>query len=138
MRICHAIAAAALICATAAGAQQFTTAQEVRPILDATRAQWIAVRAYEGRDWLYFSNILAWRCGVSEIHYTVNDGAEQQFDAEPCYEDTATPNALKLERVDAIARTFPVGTVKTVRIRLVMDDGGEERADYTRKQIEIQ
>jgi hypothetical protein len=138
MRLCHAIAATGLALATTAGAQQFTTAQEVRPILNATRAQWIAVRAYEGRDWLYFSNILAWRCGLSEIHFAVNGGDETQFDAEPCYEGTATPNALKLESVDAIARTYSAGTVATVRIRLVLDDGGEETAEYTRQQIEIE
>jgi hypothetical protein len=137
MSIRHAIAIAALFLPGMAAAQQFTTAQEVRPILQATKAQWIAVRNYEGQDWLYFTNILSWRCGLSEIHFTVNDGDEEQLDAEECHMDTATPNAMTSDDLDKFLRRYPAASVQRVRIRLVLDDGTEEVADYARKQVEI-
>ncbi|GAA3854225.1 hypothetical protein [Celeribacter arenosi] len=120
-----------------AGAENFTTAAEVRPILQATKPHWIAVRQYEGRDLLYFTNLLAWRCGVEAIHYTVNGGEEAQFAAEPCYEDSAQPNALRAESLDAILVSFDPNTVQTVDLRVVFDDGSEETAQYTRETIEI-
>lgn len=131
-------ALAALLIAPAVQAENFTTAAEVKPILSATKPQWIAVRLYDGRDLLYFTNLLAWRCGVDGIFYAVNGGAEQPFTPEPCYEDTAQPNALKAESLDTILVGFEPNTIETVDVRVVFDDGSEDRASYARAAVEIQ
>ncbi|MEJ6708445.1 MAG: hypothetical protein QNK92_06555 [Amylibacter sp.] len=66
--------AAMLICTTSASAQgKFLTAAQVKTTLNATKGSWIAVREYEGQDLLYFSHLLAWRCGLSGLLYTIND-----------------------------------------------------------------
>lgn len=138
-RMLFAVVSAAMVASlpVSAAAQNMTTAAEIKPILTVTKPNWIAVRPYEGRDWLYFTNLLAWRCGLSEIHYTVNGGDEMLFEAEPCYEDISTPNALKAETVDAIARTFDLSFVQEVTVRVVYDDGSEDTAQYMRKDVEI-
>lgn len=121
-----------------AGAENFTTAAEVKPILQATKPQWIAVRLYDGKDLLYFTNLLSWRCGVSEIHYAVNGGDMAAFEAEPCYENTAQPNALKAERLDAILVSFPPNSIETIDVEVTFDDGTTETAQYQRAAVEIQ
>ncbi|SPF76211.1 hypothetical protein ALP8811_01212 [Aliiroseovarius pelagivivens] len=117
-------------------AQNFTTASEVRPILNATQANWVAVREYDGQDLLYFTHLLAWRCGLEAIHFSVNGGDEQQFEAEPCYEDEPTPNALKVTDILPYLR-FDLQSVETVEVRIVYDDGAETIAKFDRAQIQI-
>ncbi len=135
MRSWLAALAALVFGAQALSAQQFTTAQEVRPILQATRAQWIALRDYEGKDWLYFTQILAWRCGLSDIFFAVNDGPEERLEMEECHEGTATPNALTSDDLDRFLRRYPAGSVTRVRIRLVLDDGTQDSAEFARKDV---
>lgn len=119
---------------TPALAQDFTTADEVRPILDATRDGWVTVREYDGKDLLYFTHLLAWRCGLDQILYTVNGGGERPFDAEPCYEGEPQPNAIKAEgKLPYLA--FESKTIDIVTIRLVYDDGGEATNSYERADI---
>ncbi|SMR71785.1 hypothetical protein SAMN04488030_1119 [Aliiroseovarius halocynthiae] len=120
-----------------ASAQNFTTAAEVRPILNATQGNWVAVREYDGQDLLYFTHLLAWRCGLDAIHFSVNGGVEQKFDAEPCYEGEATPNALKVTDMLPYQR-FDLQSVDTVDVRIVYDDGEESAAGFNRGQIQIQ
>jgi hypothetical protein len=125
---------AALALATPAMAQQFTTAAEVKPILDATKSKWVSVREYDGKDLLYFTHLMAWRCGIDTIFYTVNGGAETRWKGEACYDGEAQPNAIKAEGVMPFV-TFPLGSVDTVTIRLEYDDGSADSATYARGKI---
>jgi hypothetical protein len=127
---------AALAFAGAAQAQQFTTAAEVGPILEATRANWVAVREYDGRDLVYFTQLLAWRCGLSEIRYGLNGAApETVLPMEPCYEDEAQPNALKMDQGIEIYLTEPLQSVQSIDIMLKLDDGSESSASFARKAV---
>ena len=131
-------AVALLLMAPAAQGQTFTTAAEVKPILTMTKANWIAVRPWDGNDLLYFTNALAWRCGVSEIRYGVNGApAETVLAMEPCYEGEAMPNALKLDGDIMPYVVLPLDSVATVDVVVVFDDGSEEPASYERKAVLI-
>lgn len=121
--------------AGALNAQSMTTAAEVRPILDITRANWIAVRDYDGKDFLYFTGILAWRCGVSAIFYGLNGApAETPFEMEPCHDGTPTPNAILSETIP-IWINAPQGSIATVAVRIVYDDGSEDQAEFDRGAV---
>ena len=125
-----------LIAATGVAAQTFTTAAEVKPILTATKPQWIAVREYDGRDLLYFTNLLAWRCGVTSVSYALNGEKEVALAMEPCHDDTAQPNALLMETVQPYIAA-DLGSVATVSVTVTFDDGSVDTGTYDRKAVLI-
>lgn len=120
-----------------ASAQNYTAGAELRTILNATQGNWVAVREYDGQDLLYFTHLLAWRCGLDGIYFSVNGGDERQFEAEPCYEGEATPNALKVTEMLPYLQ-FDLRSVETVDVRIVYNDGAETVASFDRAQIQIQ
>jgi len=113
---------------------KFTTAGEIRMILDATQGSWVALRDYGGQDLLYFTQLLAWRCGLHQISYAINDDAAQVLDTEPCYIDTGQPNAIKAETIQPYL-AFPAGSVQSVTITLLYDDLGMATAQFARTAI---
>ena len=116
--------------------QSLTTAAEIRPILDMTKPQWIALREYDGQDLLYFSHLLAWRCGLTSVAYGLNGApAETPFDMEPCYEDEAVPNAIKAEDGRMIYIIQPLGSITSITVQVTYDDGSTDIADYVRKAV---
>ena len=127
-------AARGLVAETDPPTGKMTTALEVRAILSVTKPQWIAVREYDGQDLLYFTNLLAWRCGLLEVRYSIDGAPLETLPMEPCYLDEATPNAIKSEGIMPYVG-LGLGTVRTVHVELVYDDLGTDSADYTRPDI---
>jgi hypothetical protein len=132
----HAIVLALLLAASPTGAQNFTTAAEVKPIVGAIKGQWIAVRLWDGQDLLYFTNLLSWRCGLSDISYAINGGAAQTYAAEPCHEDTAAPNALTAEDILPYL-SFAPNSIESVDVTVTYDDGTQDSASYQRAAVQI-
>ena len=115
---------------------QYTTALEVKPILGMTKLQWAAISHDGGNDLLYFSNLLAWRCGLWEIRYGINGApATEVFEMEPCHEDTAQPNAM-VDLVNyPIWVTLPGESIQILRIEVTFDDGTEDFVEVERSRI---
>lgn len=116
---------------------KFTTATEIKMILPHTKAQWIAVRPYEGQDLLYFTNLLAWRCGLHQIRYSVNGAEMQALEMEPCYLNEGAPNALKIDQGILPYVIYPMNTIVTIKLELFYDDMSLETADYDRQSVQI-
>ncbi len=117
---------------------KFLNATEVRPILDATKASWVAVRLYEGQDLLYFTNLLSWRCGLWEIRYGINGApADQVLEMEPCHLETAQPGAVTDPIGFPIYLTFAPDSVQSVTVEIDYDDGTTDTAMFERGGILI-
>ncbi|WP_052245415.1 hypothetical protein [Halocynthiibacter namhaensis] len=123
-----------LITAPPLMADNFTTAGEVRPILTATRSSWVSLRADSAQDVLDFTQIAAWRCGLSAVHYRINGGSEKSLDLEACYESELRPNATKNRAVWLVNE--PGGSVDRVDLRLIYDDGREDSIQVNRASIQ--
>jgi len=118
---------------------QFTTAVEVRPILDVTRGNWAAVRLYNGQDLVYFTGLLSWRCGLWDIRYGINGAPPTtEYEMEPCHLDTAQPNALSDVANYLPYITLPPDSVQSLTVEITFDDGTTDSATYDRAQIQIQ
>lgn len=115
-------------------AENFMTAAEVRPILEVTQDSWVAVREYDGNDLLYFTHLVAWRCGLEQVRYAINGGELQLFELEPCYPDEATPNAIKAADILPFI-TLNLNEVDRVTVELTYDDGKVSMVDYERGKI---
>lgn len=126
----------ALLLPLASPAFAMTEAAQIKPILTATKSNWVAVREYEGQDLLYFTHLEVWRCGLDGLTYRINDGDEEIRELETCYEGEAAPGAMKDEsRLPFI--TLPLGSVTSVTIILHYDDGTTDEATFERKAIQI-
>lgn len=113
---------------------KFTTATEVKPILTATKSSWVAVREYDGRDLVYVTQIMAWRCGLVALRFSVNGAETADWPLPPCHEDTAAPNALTPD--DGLPyRSYPLGSVEQVNVLLVYDDLTADEATFQRNQV---
>lgn len=117
---------------------QWTVAVEIKPLLGMTKSNWAAVRLYEGQDLLYFSHLLAFRCGLWGIRWGVNgEPATNEVEMEPCHEDTGTPNALTDPLTYPIYVTLPPESVQSVYVEIIYDDGTTDFARFERNQILI-
>lgn len=130
------LTSALVIAAFPAFAENMTTAAEVKPILEATKGSWIAVREYDGRDLLYFTHLLAWRCGLESVEYSVNGADFVLWDMEPCYEDEASPSAMKdADRLPFISTDLK--SIETIVVKLSYDDGTTDEVSFERASVLI-
>jgi hypothetical protein len=115
---------------------KFLTATEVRPILEATKGSWVAVREFDGRDLVYVTHLWAWRCGLAAIAVSINDGPFQDWPLPPCRADTPTPNAV-LESDGLPYREFELGSVESVGVQVVYDDLTLDALRFPRSEVQI-
>lgn len=119
--------------ATGAAAGQGAAPAEVRPMLALTKSSWVTLSAAGGEDRLYFTHLESWRCAMAEIRFSVNGGPEQRRETEPCYRDSAQPNALRLRGAAYVA--FPAGSVERVAVEVRYADGTRDRVELGRQEI---
>ncbi|WP_417208063.1 hypothetical protein [Antarctobacter sp.] len=111
---------------------RFTTAVEVKPILGATRANWIAVREFDGQDLVYVTHLWAWRCGLVAIHVGINGAAPEPWPLPDCHEDTNAPNAMLPD--DGLPyRAFPLKSVESMTVEVIYDDLTTEKVSFNRQ-----
>ncbi|MEQ9695457.1 hypothetical protein [Shimia sp. SDUM112013] len=112
---------------------KFLTATEVRPILEMTKGNWVAVREYDGKDWLYFTHLISWRCGLHQIKYAVNDGTLEALEIAPC--DPKNPNHIPQE--SQIALTYPLGGITSVTVEILYDDMQVQTETFQREEVQM-
>ncbi|MEM6305866.1 MAG: hypothetical protein AAF744_14195 [Pseudomonadota bacterium] len=131
-----AVVPAGLVAEDQTPSGKFTTAAEVKPILGATKGNWVAVREYDGSDWLYVTHLFSWRCGLHAMAISINDEPMQNWPLPPCHTQFTTPNAL-LEDDGLPALKLRLGSVQKIDIQIVYDDLSMEAASFQRGNVLI-
>lgn len=112
---------------------QFLDAASVRPILDATKANWVSVREFDGNDLVYFTHLLAWRCGLEKIEYGLNGAdPDREFSIGTC--DESSPNTIPEDML--VFDTYELKSVSSVTVKLTYDDGEVDTQTYERAAIQ--
>lgn len=101
---------------------KFTTAGEIGMILDATKGNWSAVREYDGRDLVYFTHVMSWRCGLKAAKFSINDGPLQDLEMPECHMKYQQPNSFIGEDALMTYKSYDLGSVKSVRVDVLLDN----------------
>lgn len=103
----------------------FTTPEGAAYIHQAIKDQILSFKEDGDLDYIYFTTILSWRCGVQELYYGLNDDpAVTQFPLEPCYRDLRAPNTHKeLGTTYPFFIKLPKGSAQNVTLRVIYEDG---------------
>ena len=113
---------------------QFTTAAEIRPIMDATKPAWVSLREYEGQDVLAVTSIWSWRCGLAAMAISLNNEPMQNWPLPSCHMQYASPNAI-LDEDGLPFLKLRLGSVQSITIQLVYDDLSMDSATYQRRDV---
>ena len=107
-----------------------TQAPGAAMIHQAIKAQMISFKQEGDVDFVYFTNLLAWRCGVAQILVGLNGAPPTiPYPMEPCWRDLREPNSLKMEDpAFPIYLKMPAGSAQTMTLRIIYEDG--KTADF--------
>lgn len=115
---------------------KFTTAIEIKQIMLMTKGSWVAINDNDGSDILYFSHLLAWRCGMWAIRYGLNgEPATNELGLEECHENTTSPNAMTDMVTYPPYVILPLNSIESVYVEIVFDDGTTDFAVFPRGSV---
>jgi len=113
---------------------KFTTATEVKPILNATKANWVAVREWDGQDLIYVTHIWSWRCGLAELRIGVNGAAPEVWPLPECHMEMPMPSVM-LEQDGLPYREFPLASVQQIEVQITYDDLSTDVSTFARAAV---
>lgn len=94
-----------------------------KQILPMTRANWVAFRNYDGKQLIYFTHLMVYRCGLKEIRYSIDsDWLRERFPLPPC--DPQNPHAIDPVEYPPYL-TLLLGTAGSISVQLVYADREE-------------
>ncbi|HDL17276.1 MAG TPA: hypothetical protein ENH27_05490 [Rhizobiales bacterium] len=115
--LCSVTAIILGLAAGGAGAQGLM-GQEPK-VLDMTRGSWAYFRDYNGRQFIYFTHLEAYRCGISQVRYSLNTQAlDKVWTLQPC-----DPKAPQKITTGTPYITLPLGTASKIAVQLTFNDG---------------
>lgn len=118
-RILFLASLAALPFSTAPAASQGMPPEQIKQILDVTKANWVSFRDWNGQQLIYFTHLESWRCGIDFVFYSLNStDLDQMWELDAC--DPSNPNAVLKEKPYI---ELPAGSTQSITVQLIFKDG---------------
>jgi len=105
--------------APAPAAAQGMPPEQIKQILDLTKANWVSFRDWQGQELIYFTHLESWKCGIDYVFYGLNGGPlDQEWQLDECNPDN--PNAVLKEKPYI---ELPLGSAQSISVQLIFPDG---------------
>lgn len=46
--------------------------KQMKQILNMTQNNWVSFRDFNGKQWIYFTHLESYSCGIKEVRYSIN------------------------------------------------------------------
>ncbi len=93
--------------------------KQMKQILNMTQSNWVSFRDYSGKQWIYFTHLESYTCGIKKVHYSINsDDLDKVWELQPC--DSKNPMAVTK---DIVYLTMPLDTAESIAVQLIFLDG---------------
>jgi len=125
--ICRLVAAVIAVGAvTGVASAQMPPPAQFKMMAEAAKAQWVAFRNWNGKQWIYFTIPVTYHCGLTEIRYSLNgDDLGERWPVPEC--NAQMPFNVDPQK-DRIYLALDPGSVSAVNLQLVYTDGTESAA----------
>ena len=95
--------------------------EQIKQILDVTKANWVSFRDWQGQQLIYFTHLESWKCGIDYVFYGLNGGPlDQMWELDEC--DPDNPNAVLKDKPYI---ELPAGSTQSISVQLVYPDGSK-------------
>ncbi|MEP1932966.1 MAG: hypothetical protein ABJQ71_12655 [Roseibium sp.] len=93
--------------------------EQIKQILDVTKANWVSFRDWNGQQLIYFTHLESWKCGIDFVFYGLNGGPlDQMWELDAC--DPTKPNVVLKEKPYL---ELPAGSTQSINVQLIYPDG---------------
>lgn len=92
---------------------------QMKNIINLTKDNWIAYRDFNGKQLIYFTHLEAWKCGIEQVKYGLNENSlNQEWTLEACDEE----NQLIVTK-DTPYLTFDLNSINVIKVEITFKDG---------------
>ena len=93
--------------------------KDMKKILNLTQNSWVSFRDFNGKQLIYFTHLEAYRCGIKEVRYSLNnDDLDKIWELDSCESE-----GISSIKKDLVYLRLPLGTAKSIAVQLVFSDG---------------
>ena len=92
---------------------------QMQQILNMTQNSWVSFRDFNAKQYIYFTHLEMYTCGIKEVHYSINnEKLDKVYELQKC--DPKAPMSMTKEKPYI---TFGLNTVKEIALQVTFNDG---------------